>query len=112
MAMKESEIQKQIIQYLQSMNYMYWRNYVGPILRGQNKVLSKNPMSGMPDILGIFNSHHRLFAIEVKSKKGKLHDKQHIWIDKLTAAGALCLVARHVDDVREVFEACDKEGLT
>ena len=110
--MKESEIQKQILQSLEERNYMFWRNYVGPILRGHNKMLSKNPMSGMPDILGIFNTHHRLFAIEVKTKKGKLHEKQHIWIDKLSKAGALCLVARHVDDVREVFEVHDKEGLT
>lgn len=110
--MKENEIQKQILQYLESKNYMHWRNYVGPILRGHNKMLSKNPMSGMPDILGILNSHHRLFAIEVKTKKGKLHEKQHMWIDRLIKAGTLCLVARHVDDVREVFESLDKDGLT
>lgn len=110
--MKENVIQKQIIQYLEAKRYTYWRNYVGPILRGPNKILSKNPMSGMPDILGILNSHHRLFAIEVKSKKGKLHEKQHMWIDRLAKAGTLCLVARHVDDVMEVFEAIDKENLT
>ena len=110
--MKENEIQKQIIQYLEAKRYMYWRNYVGPILRGQNKILSKNPLSGMPDILGVLNTHHRLFAIEVKTRKGKLHEKQHMWIERLTKAGALCLVARHVDDVREAFETYDKEGLT
>ena len=74
--MSESDIQKQIIDYLRLKGYMHWRNYVGPILRGPRKLLSKNPMAGMPDILGVFNSHHRLFAIEVKTPKGKLADKQ------------------------------------
>lgn len=106
--MKENEIQKQILQYLDLKGYMHWRNYVGPILRGPRKLLSKNPMSGMPDILGIFNTHHRLFAIEVKANKGKLADKQKVWIERLTEAGAFCMVARDISEVVEAFKIHDK----
>lgn len=106
--MSERDIQKQILTYLELKGYMHWRNYVGPILRGPRKLLSKNPMAGMPDILGVFKSHHRLFAIEVKTPKGKLADKQKAWIEQLTNAGAYCLVARDISDVVEAFKIHDK----
>jgi len=108
MSDSESEIQKQILQYLELKGYMHWRNYVGPILRGPRKLLSKNPMAGMPDILGIFKTRHRLFGIEVKTKKGILAEKQKVWIDKLNDAGAFCIVARDVSDVVEAFKTHDR----
>jgi hypothetical protein len=105
--MKEGQIQKQILDYLKVCNYTHWRNFVGPIIQHGGKFRSKNPMAGLPDILGIFKTHHRLFAIEVKTKTGKISERQHIWINKLQDAGAFCMIARCLDDVIEAFEGVD-----
>ena len=105
--MLEAQIQKEIIQYLHLKRYFFWRNYVGPIIRGRSKKLSQNPMAGMPDILGVFNTHHRLFAIEVKTERGTLSPKQKVWIQNLEDAGAFCMVARSVKDVIEQFTMYD-----
>ncbi len=106
--MKESEIQKQIIKYLELKKYCFWRNYVGPILRGPTKRRSPNPMAGLPDIIGVLKSSPRMFVIEVKTKTGKLSEKQVVWLDKLNKAGALCIVARTVAEVIDAFEMHDK----
>ena len=106
--MKESEIQSQIIRYLDAKGYIYWRNYVGPIIRGRGKFMSKNPMAGLPDIIAFLKTHHRMVGIEVKTETGKLSEKQVMWLAKLKEAGCLCIVARSVKDVMDALETHEK----
>ena len=97
--MKESEIQRTILDYLRANDYLHWRNYVGPILTGNGR-RTKNMMKGMPDILGVLTEpEHRLFCIEVKSATGKLSTHQRAWRTDLVKAGAIHIVAYSLDDV-------------
>jgi hypothetical protein len=97
--MKEADILKAILQWLELNRYCHWRNYVGPILRGSRKVRSPNPMAGLPDIMGVLkNRRGILFGVEVKTKTGTIGIKQHRWINTLDNAGAVCFVARSFDE--------------
>ena len=66
--------------------------------------MSKNPMAGLPDILGFLNTRHAMFCIEVKTKTGKLSDKQKIWQEKLERAGCIYIVATEVLDVMKMLD--------
>lgn len=101
---KEAEIQKAILAWLRLKGYVVWRNYVGPILRGKQKIPSPNPMAGMPDICGLLKDG-RLFAIEVKRPGGKVSPKQVKWITTLQDAGAVAFIARDLDTVRERLDS-------
>jgi hypothetical protein len=59
-------------------------------------------MAGLPDILGILKKNPgKLFAIEIKSEKGKLSDDQRKWIYNLESAGAFVIIARDLETVIE-----------
>jgi hypothetical protein len=106
--MAERDVQKAICQYLDVKKYCYWRNYVGPIIR-HDGVFTKNQMSGLPDIIGILNSKPgQMFAIEVKSKQGRLSKKQEAWAEALKKAGVAYIVANNVDIVMNTLEAIDR----
>ena len=98
----EAEIQKAILDWLKANQYCHWRNYVGPIVRGHSKKFSPNPMAGLPDIMGFSKMRPGvLFGCEVKTSTGKLSDKQIIWINRITEAGAYAFVARSLEDFVE-----------
>jgi Holliday junction resolvase len=61
---------------------------------------------GIPDIIGIWNG--RMLAIEVKTEKGKLSDKQEAKIREINQAGGLAFVARSIDDVIDALDAHDR----
>lgn len=61
---------------------------------------------GIPDILGIWNG--RMLAIEVKTEKGRLTDKQQAKINEINRAGGLAFVARCIDDVIDALDAHDR----
>jgi hypothetical protein len=96
---KESLIQKEIILWLELHGYTFWRNFVGPKLM-HGKYFAKNPMAGLPDILGIFKKiPGKLFGLEIKSDLGKLSDDQVTWIRKLENSGVSILVTRDLETV-------------
>ncbi len=95
--MNERDLQKAITQYLELRQIVFWRNYVGPVIR-HDGVMTKNPMAGLPDIIGIL-SQGRMLAIEIKSSRGKLSDRQKIWRDKIERAGAIYVLAYELQDV-------------
>lgn len=98
-SIKESTIQRSILQWLQINKYYTWRNYLGPVIHRTGQ-MSPNPARGLPDIMGIFkDGSGRLFAIEVKAMKGKLQPHQKERIDGLNAAGCLAFVAHDLDTV-------------
>jgi hypothetical protein len=94
---KEVEIQKAITDWLSANNYTFWRNFVGPRI-AKGKFFIKNPMAGLPDILGILKNYPgKLFGIEIKSDSGKLSEDQKAWIRKLELSGATILVTRDLE---------------
>ena len=97
--MKESEIQKAILDYLKSKGIFAWRAFTGPVLHAGGRIKAKNPMAGCPDICGILAPNGRMLLIEVKTDTGKVAPHQQDWIDKSNQSGALAFVARSVDDV-------------
>ena len=59
----------------------------------------KGPRSipGVADIIGCHNG--RMFAIEVKTERGRVTPYQQRFIDRVNDAGGLAFVARSIEDV-------------
>lgn len=53
--------------------------------------------AGVPDIIGVRRG--RFFAIEAKAENGRVSRIQEYIIGKLRDAGAVCVVARSLDDI-------------
>lgn len=52
---------------------------------------------GVSDIIGIYKG--KFFAIEVKTKTGKLSEHQKIFLNDVKKNGGIAFVARSIDDV-------------
>jgi hypothetical protein len=66
--LKETDIKRQIKSYLKQLGVFYWHNLQG---------LGCYP--GLPDIMGVYDKDiyaGKVFAIEVKTEKGKLSENQ------------------------------------
>lgn len=57
---------------------------------------------GLPDVLACYQG--RLIAIECKSGRGRLRPAQEAELSALRRAGAICIVARSLEDVVEALE--------
>lgn len=91
--MKESEIQRDIMEELEKRGYLVWRN---PTMRyGKNKFIP----NGMPDIF--FLCGGLLVGVEVKKVGGRTSLEQLAWGDKLQNAGASYCIATCYQDVQE-----------
>lgn len=95
--MKESDLQRQILEYLKIVPGKFWRNYVGSV-RYAGKGRGKNPARGSADILGLF-PNGRFVAIEVKRPDGKETDLQKSWREEISRNGGLATVVSSVEDV-------------
>lgn len=62
---------------------------------------------GISDIIGLL-SNGRLFAIEVKSKTGRLSEHQAIFLDEIKRNNGIAILARSIDDVIQAFK---EEGI-
>ena len=110
--MKESEIQKQILDYLKGRGYFAERMPLGGVQMnvGGNKFMRKNPLSGFPDLFFFSNNntvYPKFVGIEVKTLTGKQSNIQKEWEKKLTDIGVLYFLARSVDDVIKFLKEKD-----
>ena len=87
--MKESEIQKKVIQYL---------NTIGAYTI---KTISTN-RNGCPDVICCLNG--RFIALEVKTDKGIVSKLQEHNIKQIKNSGGIAEVVRSVDDVEKIVE--------
>ena len=87
--MKESDIRKQIRDYLRWSGWYVYYNLQG---------LGSYP--GLSDLVAIKNG--RVIHIEIKALKGMQSEKQIAFQQHIKAAGGEYLVARSVDDVRHL----------
>lgn len=85
--MKESDIHRKILKYLNSLPSSCF------------DISPPNSNTAKPDITGVING--RYVAIEVKKPGKNLRRAQAYKLDKLRKAGAITLVAHSVDDVKE-----------
>ena len=92
--MTESQIQKQIIDYLKSLGALVFR-----MNSGNAKHNVKLAPSGTPDLLVVLRT--QTVWIEVKTETGTLRDSQRFMIKELEARGQRVIIARCLDDVIE-----------
>lgn len=107
--MREQDIQKQILDWLAARGFLHFKLHMSGVMTKRGR--TKNRYAGLPDILGVLRcGTGRMFAIEVKTKKGQLEEKQQEWRARLEAAGVVYLLARSLDDVESVFTAYEEFG--
>ena len=102
--MTENQLQRQIVNYLESVLPKTHRAFAVPNAsrrtaggRASNAVPGLRP--GVPDLMIV--GQGRAFMMEVKAPKGKLSDAQNEWAMWATNAGMVpWALVRSVDDVR------------
>lgn len=99
--MKESEIQRQILDYLTAHN-VWWRRFnSGCAKMGGRFVRFGTP--GLPDIMA--RTKNSIMWIEVKQPGKYLTPDQRRWKEESEAFGDVFITARSVKDVAALFEA-------
>lgn len=107
--MKETAIQRAILDYLCYRGIMCWRenNMASPLHGAGNKIVGfkhGDPhRKGIPDILGILPKTGRLIGIEVKSDIGKQSADQKLFQERMEKQGAIYILARSIDDVEAIL---------
>lgn len=107
--MKESELLSFALTCLKQSGLVYWRVPNGPVMHsiGTKQIRKKSPIKGFPDIAGVM-PNGKFFAIELKTDKGRLSPEQTEWITKLNMSGAMAIVLRTKDEIREFVTAVVK----
>lgn len=82
----EKEITKEIRKFLTFKHIFHWKAWAG-----------LGSIKGVPDIIGCYKG--QMIAIEVKGQNGKVSPHQEVFMDNLRGSGAICFVARSVQDV-------------
>ena len=95
--MNESEIVKQIKEYLKTLKgCFFWKEHGGQF-----------GTAGIPDIIMCYKG--RFVAFEVKNEKGKLTVLQAITIKQIQRAGGIAEVVRSVEEARTVIASITEE---
>ena len=101
--MKESEIQRQILDYLALKRIFHYRNNSGAMVseyKGKKRFM-RFGATGSPDIVCVIKGQY--VGLEVKTPKGKQSEHQKAFQKKLEAAGGRYLLVRSFDDVVAAF---------
>jgi hypothetical protein len=101
----EGKIENEIFAFLRELGVLAIKHdSVGifdPVKKIYRKSSNKNRVAGVSDILGIILN--RPFAIEVKSKTGKLTPEQRVFLRWFQEHGGIAFVARSARDVQVEF---------
>lgn len=104
----ESDIQKQILQYLSLLGIVHWRQnsgaFVVPAGAGSRRRYVRAGMPGVSDIIGLL-PNGRFLAIEVKRPGEQPTELQQAFLSAVNHSGGLAFVARSVNDVQSTLEA-------
>jgi len=105
--LSEATIQKAIVTWLRANGYFVWRTNQAPLAiygpAGEFKGWKGTPNVGIPDLLFLIPPNGRLGMCEVKSAKGKTSPEQERWLAKGREMGALTVIARSVEDVKNTL---------
>lgn len=102
----ESEIQREILEWLDANNFFFWRSNNIPVHARNNagqmvfRSLPKFTPKGLPDIIVIRNGI--FIALEVKGEKGVTSQDQIIWGSKCERNGGFYHIVRSVEDVKSI----------
>lgn len=96
--MLESEIQKNILDYLELRGICAWRTNAGQT-RNNVKLAPK----GTPDIIG-YLPNGLFLGIEVKRPGKHPTDVQKRWMLKASSSGCVAFVAKSVEDVSDALD--------
>lgn len=103
MNLSEKQIENQILNWLEWKNIYAWKTKTtGTFDRRRGCFISTSRLyrKGVADVIGILPMG-RLFAIEVKSQKGRLQENQKTFLGEIEKRGGLALVARSLEDVEK-----------
>ena len=100
--MKETEIQKEILDWLKNRGFMCWRNSNMPTRGRRNLTFVPR---GMPDIFVLVSG--RLVGLEVKTSGGRVSPEQLAFGDLLILHGGFYFVVRNLQGVVEAFSMYD-----
>ena len=89
--MREKNIENNIKRYLKSIG-AYYVKYFG----------NQFSQVGVPDILACYKG--KFIGIEVKNETGKTSPLQDVNLEQIKQAGGISLVARSVEDVKQVID--------
>lgn len=96
---KETDIQRAIIQYLRYKGYFVWKqNNVG--IKKANGSYIPTTMRGISDILGI-SKDGKFIAIEVKMGKNKPTEYQEMFLEEIKSRKGIAIVAYDLLDVQK-----------
>jgi len=104
----EKEIENKILDFMNRIDGCFaWKvNSVGvydPVKKVYRLPKSKHILSGVSDIIGVYNG--RFIAIEVKKKTGKVSEEQYLFIDNIIKNGGCAGVARSLADAIKLLKA-------
>lgn len=101
----ESAIQAHVLQYLRLRGIKAYRINAGMIPTGEKRSrrMIRLAPKGFSDIMGVMPGGRAIF-VECKAKGGKLTQFQEMFLDEMRQQGAVCVVARSIDDVERELE--------
>jgi len=99
--MKESDLLYAIKQWLDLQKIFFWRNNTGGFIRDGH--FYRFGKVGSSDIFCLKDG--KLYAIELKSGKGKLTTAQLEFLAQVEKNGGVAIVARKLEDVEKLFKA-------
>lgn len=102
-ALKESEVQRQILDWLELKHIFHWRNNTGAMggsYKGKRWFV-RFGRKGAPDIFAVHEG--RAIGIEVKKLGQMLSEDQKRWLADFSLAGGRYILARSLEDVTGVF---------
>jgi hypothetical protein len=107
---KETDIQKEILDWLTAQGIFCWRNNTqgtwDAALKMYRKPGGKHAMKGVSDILGIMPSRYpvlagKILTIEVKKPGGKISEAQALFLGKVNSEGGVGFIAFSLQDVKD-----------
>lgn len=98
---KESDLQKQILDWLAWNKIFCWRNNTGAFMREGH--FYRFGKKGSSDIFALKDG--KLYAIECKATKGKLSTEQLEFLADVEKNGGVTIVARSLDNVLAKFKS-------
>lgn len=99
--LKEKEIQKQIIEYLQFKNIFHYRNNTGTFSNNKGGFYSFGAV-GSPDVICVIDGIY--IGLEVKKPGGKQSENQKAFQKNLEAAGGKYFLVYSLDDVIKIIK--------
>lgn len=103
----ETLFQKNVKAWLDGRGLFWWRMAVGGITHRGGRVRAKNRLRGVPDLMGVLTRRDpgRLWALELKTSRGRLSPEQEAWLTRLRNAGCAVAVVSQLGELEVFFRA-------